>query len=715
MKDDIEPTPQLLEDFPTGTGAQWREAAEQLLKGAPFDKVMRRRTPEGITLEPIFHRDALERLPAARTYPGFDGYTRGTRAGGYRAAPWTVAQEIPLGMPREFNRALREDLNRGQNALNVIFDIATARGADPDNAAVGEVGACGLSMASLEDMRTAFEGIHPEAVEFHLRGGCSALPVAAIFFAWLEEKGFDRRKVTGSLGMDPLATKAAAGAVPASDEDLFREQAVLAEFCVREAPGLRSVGVATGPYHQAGASSVEELGIALATGAAYLRELTGRGIAIDDAAGQIRFSLTVGRNFFMEIAKIRALRPLWARVVEAFGGGPEARKLRLHARTGLYNKTRKDPYVNMLRTTTEALAAVIGGVDSLCVGAFDETTRVPNAFSRRIARNTQIILQEECGLGDVADPAGGAWAVESLTDEICRHAWGFFQEIEGAGGMAAALEKGFIQERLQSTAGEKANRLNQRRDKLVGTNTYPDAHEQPLDPDIPDYAEMRSLRARDIANLRTEGDETVDADILRRLAEILEARPDQQVRSLIQAARSEATLGEICRAVRASAEPGTAVRQLRARRLASDYEALRDAADAYRESRGHGPRIFLCNLGPLRRHKIRADFTRGFFETGGFEVIDSPGFDDPRAAVAALAESGAAITVVCGTDADYEASFADYARAIKSAYPAVTVLLAGQPGDHEEAYREAGMDDYIFVKSNNYETNRHYLAELGAL
>ncbi|HBM86210.1 MAG TPA: methylmalonyl-CoA mutase [Opitutae bacterium] len=709
------PPKKLLEAFPAATPKQWREAAEKLLKGAPYDKVMTRQTPEGIRLEPIFWKDVLETLPATATRPGFDGYLRGTKAAGYNSALWEIAQELPYGSPHEFNRAAHADLMNGQNALNIIFDIATLKGLDPDSAQVGEVGACGLSLACLKDIQVAFRDLLPDAISFHLRSGCSGLAVGSIFFAWLQAQDVEPKNVKGSLGMDPMAVQAAAGQLPAKLSTLLDEQAILAAYCAKAAPQIKAVGVSTLPYHQAGASAVEELGSALASGAAYLRALTERGLSVDDAAQQIRFSFAIGPNFFMEIAKLRAARVLWAQVVAAFGGSKDAQKITVHARTGLYNKTQKDPYVNMLRTTTEAMSGVIGGVDSLCVGNFDETTRLPDTFSRRISRNAQVILQEECEMTGVVDPAGGSWAVEWLTGQVSEKSWAFFQQIETQGGIAAALQNGFLFDTLAKTAAGMNQQLNQRRISLVGTNVYPNLEEAPLEQHLPDYAELRHTRAQEIARARLELDEDADTKVMAALGQILDAAPTSLVTAMIAAIGCGATLGEITRTVRALAEPDAAIQPLPATRLAANYEALRAAAASYKAQHGHGPKLFLCNLGPLRRHKARADFTKGFFQTGGFEVLSPAGFETPEAAVAALAESGAAITVVCGTDADYAAQFATYASAIKHALPHTRVVLAGLPGEHEANYRAAGMDDYIFVKSNNYTVNRQALELLGVL
>lgn len=705
----------LLKEFPETSAQEWREAAEQLLKGAPFDKVMKRQTPEGILLEPIFRKEVLDDLSAVETKPGFDGFLRGTKASGYNAAPWEIAQEMPYGTPAEFNKAALNDLMKGQNSLNIILDIATLRGADPAEANVGEVCGCGLSIATLKDLQVAFAGIHPEAVSFNFRSGWAGLTIGGLFFTWLNYEGIDMKSVKGSFGMDPITVQAASGKLPRSLDALLDEQAILARCCAKQAPGIQAVGVSTVPYHQAGASAVEELAIGLATGAAYLESMIDRGLTVDEAAKQIRFSFAIGSNFFMEIAKFRAARVLWAQVVKSFGGSEEAQKILVHARTGFYNKTQKDPYVNMLRTTTEAMSAVIAGVDSLCVGNFDEVSRVPNEFSRRVSRNSQIILQEECELTGVVDPAGGSWAVEWLTNQISEKAWGFFQEIEANGGMADALKSGFIADRIAKTAKGQEDQLNQRRVSLVGTNVYPNTTEKPLECELPDYAALREQRANEVKTKRNGLDNTAHGHICDALNRITTADDKSFLPTIVEAFGFGATIGEVTKAIRGDAAPAEVIRPLPSMRLASKYEAMRDASAKFAVKNGQAPTIFLCNLGPLRRHKARADFTKSFFEAGGFEIISPKGFDSPEAALAELEASNAGIAVVCGTDDDYVEKFGEYAKVLKAALPELQLILAGYPGEHEAAYREQGMDDYIFIKSNNYEVNYKYLQGLGVL
>lgn len=706
----------LLGDFKAASYNEWKQAAEDLLKGAPFDKVMLKKTPEGITLQPIYRREDLEHAPAANSLPGFDGYTRGAKPEGYRLQPWEIAQELPYGEPAEFNQIALADLYRGQNALNVTLDIATLKGLDPDSARVGEVGACGLSLSSLSDIQVAFKNILPGAISIYFQSGCAGLPVMALFRSWLAQiPDVKLSEVKGGLGVDPLAVLASAGALPTSLEQLYDEMLCIAKYNDAEMPQFAAIGVSGLPYHCAGASATQELAAMLATGLDYLRALTSRGMSLSAAAKQIRFSAAVGPNFFMELAKLRAARQLWARIVAELGGDAEAQVMKLHARTGMNNKTRHDPYVNMLRAATEALCAATGGVDSLCVGPFDEIIRVPDEFSRRVARNTQVILQEECELTSVVDPAGGSWYIENLTDEVAKSTWSIFQEIEKAGGMAKALRDNVIQQKIAITAAEKTKLVGQRRLSLVGTNQYPNLEEARLDPRIPDYGSIRNRRAAELECHRMRADEETDERILDLLGEIQSASVEDKLEKMIEAVQLGATLGEVARALRALAGEGPEAPALPNRRMAEIYEELRAASAEYKDKQGHGPKIFLTNLEKLRRHKVRADFTRSFFETGGFEIANSPGFTDASEAVKALKESGAKLTVICGADPDYETMAVEFITAIKSALPEVTVILAGFPGDKEAVYREAGLDDYIFIKSDNYATNRKYLEQLGVL
>jgi methylmalonyl-CoA mutase len=631
-------TEKLASEFPSNTHDEWKVAAEKLLKGAPFDKIMLTPTPESITLQPIYEKEVLAGLPATATLPGQDGYLRGTRTSGYRLASWDIAQELPYADPATFNAALLHDLATGQNAVSIQL-----------------AGAGALRLADATDLRTAFKGVLPDAISWHFHAGLRAPALAALFGEWLKEQKDDTAKIRGSLNYDPVGTLAATGQLPLAFDKAYDALATLAKTAAVHLPAFTSAGVVTRAYHDAGASAVEELGAAIATGVAYLRALGERGLDTDAAASQIAFHFSIGGNFFIELAKLRAARILWARIVAELGGTPAAQSMRQHARTGLYNKTKHDPHVNILRTTTEALSGVLGGVDSLTIGTFDEIVRTPEDSSRRLARNTHIILQEECELTAVIDPAGGSWYIEKLTDDIARKSWEFFQKIEEKGGIVAALKAGFVQDTIATSRKSKEKLFGQRRLSLVGTNQYPNIQEKPLD-------------GTPIAAAKTD----------------------------------DATAVETAPA-------------LPSKRLATRYEELRAAATAYKAKNGHGPKIHLANIGPLRRHKARADFTRGFFETGGFEIAGAEGSTDANAIADTAAKSGARLVVICGHDEDYITHVPAIAQAIKAKTPDITLILAGAPGENEAAFKAAGLDTYIFVKSDNYETNRQYLQKVGAL
>jgi methylmalonyl-CoA mutase len=630
----------LAAEFPRTTHEEWKAAADKLLKGAPFDKIMLTRTPENITLQPIYERGVLESLPAAASLPGQGDYLRGTRPDGYRLAPWDIAQELPYTDPAAFNEALLRDLEVGQNAVSITLDGANA-----------------LRLRTPSDIIAAFRLVIPDALSWHFHAGERTRETALLFYSWLVAHNAKLDKVRGTLNHDPLGTLAATGALSLPLRRAYDGLAGLVKIARANLPAFTSVGVSTRAYHNAGASAVEELGVLLATGLEYLRELNKRGIDLNTAATRTAFHFSIGGNFFVELAKLRAARVLWARVVGELGGNASARAMRQHARTGLFNKTRHDPYVNILRTTTEALAGVLGGVESLTVGAFDEVVRPPEELSRRVARNTHVILQEECELTAVIDPAGGSWYVEKLTDDLARGAWEFFQKIEEKGGASAALKAGFIQETITATRKGKEKLLGQRRVSLVGTNQYPNIAEKPLAPG---------------AIRNTPPEPSADPP-----------------------AESAAALPVV--------------------RLAERYETLRAASTAYKAKHGHGPKIHLANIAALRRHKVRADFTRGFFETGGFEITGAEGSTDDALIAEKAVASGAALVVICGHDEDYPVHVPAIAQAIKARAPQLTLILAGNPGEHEAAYKAAGLDTYIFAKSDNYETNRQFLQKVGAL
>jgi methylmalonyl-CoA mutase len=438
-----------------------------------------------------------------------------------------------------------------------------------------------------------------------------------------------------------------------------------------------------------------------------------RGLNVNTVAPRIRFAVTVGENLFMEIAKLRALRMLWSRAVAVLGGNEDAQKLSLHVRTSQWNKSSCDPHNNILRATVEALAGVLGGCDSLQVSAFDEVIRPPDDFSRRIARNTQLILQKECILTQVIDPAGGSWFVEVVTAELADGAWPLFQEVEKLGGMAAALHEGFAQEAIHAVAAEKIQAVACRRDSIVGVNQYANPNEQPLEAPAEDARWFHKRRAQQIGSYRTSMDDTESEIVLKRLSNIVNIRGEGLFAECLEAVISGATLGEIVRAIRIHDHPCATVTPVRITRAAVPFERLRAAIERYVASHHQRPQVFLCNMGPLREHKARADFSRGFFATGGYDVISPDGFGTPEAAVQAFAQSGARIAVICSTDENYPALVPPLVNGIRAARRDAVIVLAGFPKDQIEAHKKAGVDEFIHLRANAVQLLGNLHSKLG--
>ena len=385
----------LREIFPPHTYDQWRKAVDKQIKGASFEKKLVKGTYEGIDIQPMYFSHDVKDLPHMGSLPGISPFVRGTKALGHVVAPWEISQEICYGDPVEFNRAARADFERGQTALNVVLDSAVLSGLDPDRAEPGQVGRSGLSIAATDDVAAAFAGIDLEQTPIFIHAGPSCLSTASLIAAFLQRDGKSIEKLRGCIASDPLGSLCVEGVLPISLEKSYYEMACLTLWARDNAPLLRTVAVNGCPYHDAGASAVQELAFAMATGVEYLREMLSRGLSIDDAAPRICFVFSTGSDFFMEMAKLRAARLFWERVVDAFGGNDGSKRLFMHARTSWWNKTVTDSYVNMLRVTTEAFSAICGGCDSLHVGAFDEPVGLPDDFSRRIARNVQLLLKNE--------------------------------------------------------------------------------------------------------------------------------------------------------------------------------------------------------------------------------------------------------------------------------------------------------------------------------
>ncbi|HWD18874.1 MAG TPA: methylmalonyl-CoA mutase family protein [Verrucomicrobiae bacterium] len=690
----------LLAEFPDVGYDDWREVVDAELKGAPFDKRMFSATAEGITLKPIYRREDVAALPHVASYPGCPPFVRGAQVVGHIKEPWAISQEIYASSPSEFNHAARNSLSRGLNALNMVLDKATRQGQDPDWAEPEAVGCGGLSIATVEDLEKALEGVDLANVSLLARTGASAMPFAALLAALQRRRKLPLSHLRGCVEMDPLGVLSHEGSLPQSLSGAYREMAALTGWAALHAPSLQTICVHGRAWHEAGGHAVQELAFSIATGAEYVRRMVERGLEINAVAPRLRFAVTVGENFFLEIAKLRALRMLWSKVVAAFNGDEEAQKAFIHVRTSHWNKTLHDPHNNVLRATVEAFGGVLGGCDSMQVGAFDEVFRAPDDASQRLARNTQLVLQRECELTHVIDPAGGSWYVESLTSDLAQRAWTLFQEVEQLGGMEAALAAGFPQKAVAATAAERLKGVTRRRDTIVGVNQYANPKEKTLAIPAVDATAFHRRRVAQISSYRTALDDQESEIVLHRLADIINIKNARLFDAAVEAAAAGATLGEIVRALRIQDRPCVPVQPVCLTRAAAPFEKLRLAAARYAVREGRAPQVFLCNLGGPKDFKGRADFSRGFFSAGGYEVLSSPGFILPDVAASAFVQSGAPIAVICSSDAQYPALVAPLVGAIRAQFPRAIIVLAGLPADQVEAHKQAGVDEFIHLRAD---------------
>ena len=660
--------PLTLDEFPAATYEEWKKAAEESLKGAPFDKKLITPTPEGIKLQPIYNSQDVEELSIPESWPGLPPFVRGSHAAGNKKRQWLVAQELPYGCPEKFNTALKSDLMRGQNSVALLPDVATRHGLDPDEAACGEVGECGLSLATLDDASRAFAGVDFQAAPVLVFAGVSALPLAGLLQAAAGDKGF-----AGAVLADPLTEWARDGKLEISLDEAYAELATLSKWAAGK--GIRTAGIQASLWADAGGTAVEELAFGLATGAAYFRALAAAGVPEDEIALRFVMALSLGSNLFMQIAKLRAARLLWDRVVSAFGVKPAP--LFIHGRSSIFNKSVLDPHTNMLRATSEGFAGVVGGVDSMHVAAFDETVRTPDEFSTRIARNIHVILAEECGFAEVADAAGGSWYVESLTVELAKNAWELFQEVEKHGGMAVALREGFPQAAVAVSAKARLDAVSKRREAVLGVNLFPNPAETPLAPNPDDAQKKFTERSKRIASARKGGVNLASAS----------------VEEIAKAFQAGATIGEIRKALPRKGAGLPEIPRVRVIRAAEGYERLRAS------TKENPPQVWLAKFGPPKQSKARADFSSGFFAAGGYGVRQqTAGAKSVEEALDQAAASKAAIVVLCSTDDTYPEIVPAFVPALKAKMPGVKVILAGYPTDQIEAHKASGVDDFIHIK-----------------
>jgi methylmalonyl-CoA mutase len=672
------------------------EIRNALLVQPPMSDEISRDTPEGIKLKVVYGPDDAAGIDPGQ--PGEAPFTRGPYATMYSGRPWTIRQYAGFSTAEESNAFYRRNLKAGQKGLSVAFDLATHRGYDSDNPRVaGDVGMAGVAIDSVEDMKLLFDGIPLDTMSVSMTMNGAVLPVMAFFIVAGEEQGVPHAKLTGTIQNDILKEFAVRNTYIYPPEPSMRIVADVIAYCAAEMPKFNSISISGYHMHEAGATAVQELAYTLADGMEYVRAAKAKGLGIDGFAGQLSFFFGIGMNLFMEVAKLRAARTLWHRIMTDLGAKKdESKRLRTHCQTSGVSLTEQDAYNNIIRTTIEALAAVLGGTQSLHTNSFDEAIALPTDFSARIARNTQLILAEESGVTAVADPLGGSWYVEKLTRELEEKAWALIQEVEEHGGMTKAVAEGLPKHRIEEAAAARAAKVDTGETVIVGVNRYQPGEEEEHDILEVDNAKVRASQIARIEKVRASRDEAK----VRAALDALEqgARGDANLLALsVDAARARATLGEISDALeRAFGRYGTKPEPVRgiygkARNDARWKEAVQGTKSVAHRL-GRKPRILVAKMGQ-DGHDRGANLVSSAFTDLGFEVIPGPLFQTPRETAQMAVEKDVDVVGASSLAAGHRTLIPEMIEALKDLGRADIKVVAGGviPPQDYAALRAAGV------------------------
>jgi len=707
-----------LSEFPPATYEQWRKNAEAELQGAPFDKKLVGRTLEGIDIQPLYTAEQWRSSSDPSGFPGFVPLTRGNRVLGNAVSGWGIHQEHLHPDPTDANRAILEDLEHGVTSIQLRLDAAACAGVDADGReSAGLCGQDGVMIYSLGDLSRVLDGVRLDIAPISIDSGGAFLPGAALLAALLEERGLDPAGVRCAFNADPLGALMRDGRLGVPLDTALSQMADLAAWVACHYPNARALEVGTGPYHHAGATSTQDLAFAVATALEYLRAMTRAGLDIDTAARQVVIGVSIGTQFFRAIAKLRALRMMWAKVVVVCGGSEEAaRSMRLRSRTSRRVLTSVDPWVNLLRNTVCCFAGAVADADAITTAPLDAAIGLSDEFSRHLARNTQIILQEESHLNRVIDPAGGSWYLETLTAQLAERAWALLCQVEERGGMIQAALSGWVSDQIEAVETARQKDLTTRKQVVTGVSEHPDVREERLTRPKPDPVKLRAEAATRLVAWRRDHRCNEVLNTLAQAAGEPARKPGELMAAAVQAARAGATIGQMTAALSAASAGADRARfePLAVRTYAAAYEELRAVCDAHVESTGRRPTVFLANLGTPAEFIPRSTYAQNFFQAGGFQEVNNDGFADAQAAALAFARSAAKIAVICSTDKNYETIVEQVAPKFKAA-GARTVILSGNPGANEAKYRAAGVDRFIFIRCDVLGTLRSLLQEEGVL
>ena len=623
-------------EFQSASLEAWAKAAAKSAPGGNVD-ALNWHTPDGITVKPLYTAADTQNLPYANTLPGFEPYLRGPQATMYAVRPWTIRQYAGFSTAEESNAFYRKALAAGGQGVSVAFDLATHRGYDSDHPRVtGDVGKAGVAIDSVEDMKILFNEIPLDKVSVSMTMNGAVLPVLAGYVVAAEEQGVSQDKLSGTIQNDILKEFMVRNTYIYPPAPSMRIIGDIIEYTAKNMPKFNSISISGYHMQEAGANQALELAFTLADGKEYVKTAIAKGMDVDEFAGRLSFFWAIGMNFYLEVAKMRAARLLWCRIMKGFDAkSPKSLMLRTHCQTSGWSLTEQDPYNNVVRTTIEAMAAVFGGTQSLHTNSFDEAIALPTEFSSRIARNTQLIIQEETHITNVIDPWAGSYMMEKLTQDMADAAWTIIEEVEAMGGMTKAVDSGWAKLKIEAAAAEKQARIDSGKDVIVGVNKYKLKTEDAIETRDIDNVAVRDGQIERLKLIRQNRDVALVNAALVAITSAAESNTGNLLDLVIKAMRLRATVGEVSDALetvygrhRADTQKVTGV-YAAAYDSAEGWDALKTEINAFAEKEGRRPRVMISKLGQ-DGHDRGAKVVATAFADLGFDVDMGPLFQTPE-------------------------------------------------------------------------------------
>ncbi|GJM16587.1 MAG: methylmalonyl-CoA mutase [Thermodesulfobacteriota bacterium] len=666
---------ELFKEFPPVSEKEWKEQVVKDLKGKPFDKLIWK-TYENIDIEPFYTDSDLETLEyQTQSHPGESPFIKDASSSNN---DWQINQEINHTDIKLANQLALNSLNNGADSLSFICEIR-----DEEYS--------GIPIQNKEGIALLLSNIDINTVPIHFKCGSSSIGILSLYINEAKKRGINPEDLSGSVDCDPLKDLSLNGSLSKGEENSFNESKSLILYLNESIPNFKGLKVNSSQFHDSGASITQELAFTLSAGVEYLDQLTDMDLTVDQITKQMIFSFSIGSNYFMEIAKLRAARMLWATIIELYKPKKESSKLMsIEVQNSSWNKTQYDPFVNLLRGTVETMAGALGGAGTITVRSFDSVYKKPDEFSLRMSRNTQLVLKNESYLERVADPSAGSYYIESLTNSIAKESWKLIQEIESNGGFVESLKSGAIQKAIEQTRTSRDMNIATRKDTILGVNQYPNSTEHILSSIKQDLPEIKIEKSKNKIN-------TQDKLSIAFATEYL-SNDGAYVGDLIyqQANDSEIQI-----------EP------LKPYRGAQVFEELRLATEKHAQDTGHTPIVFLLTIGNPSMRSARASFAANFFGCAGYEIINNIGFDTPEDGVKNAIENNADIVVICSSDNEYPNVTETIISKLHQINSEIKIIIAGNPTEHIKELEDAGVNDFIHMRSNALEILSKYQKVFG--